>query len=405
MPEFECSDLATAAITPPQEDDSRVPSSLDDNDNATIRVRGSVPGIDTSIFAVFADFDLDLSCLSPPSSPTPSTSELPPSTPSPPPSRQPSPILSRSISFASHLGPLTTTKPSKKSKKSSSSANLSATAPTGVRGSWPLIKYAGRGTPIDRSRRLEWGGFSGEGVAEDGLLFSSVRSASMDSAARPSERSNSPEWDYRSPLTSSISHSSHSRSISQSTSHRSNSTHEPPPELAPLEGLGSDKVDEWDSIMKTVLSPTTELPETMDSAIQDIELVEHDRENTAVYPSTSPTMSPEQIEQLNNGLEIDLGLNAALDLGLGQRGGMNWFDLGLLPTSDSGRESPSVYSSRAQTPRPSSPHGSEHRSTTSTKAEKSEAVEIKSETAPWWRKMLSRIRRVQTLIIIHKNRF
>lgn len=387
-----------------------MPLGLDDNDNATIRVRAPGAGIDTSIFAVFADFELDLSCLSPPSSPTPSTSELPPSsTPSPPPSPQPSPILSRSISFASHLGPLTTNKSSKKSKKSSSSANLSATAPVGVRGSWPLIKYAGRGTPIDRSRRLEWGGFSGEGVAEDGHLFSGVRSTSMDSANRPSERSNSPEWDYRSPLTSSISHSSHSRSISQSTSHRSASTHEPPPELAPLEGLGSDKADEWDSIMKTVLSPTTELPKIIYSTVHHTELIDHDRKSTDIHPTTSPTtMSPEQIEQLNSGLEIDLGLNAALDLGLGQRGGMNWFDLGLLPTSGSGRESPSVYSSRAPTPRPSRPpslHESEHRSTTSTKAEMTEIVEIKSETAPWWRRMLLRIRRVQTLIIVHKNRF
>jgi len=190
-------------------------------------------------------------------------------------------------------------------------------------------------------------------------------------------------------------------------SQRSASTHETPPELAPLEGLGSDKADEWDSIMKRVLSPTAELPESSDITVQDMELVEHERKNTDIHPTAFPTMSPEQIEQLNNGLEIDLGLNAALDLGLGQRGGMNWFDLGLLPTSDSGRESPSVYSSRAATPRPSRPPSfreSEHRSTTSTKAEINEVVEIKSETAPWWRKMLLHIRRVQTLII-HKNRF
>ena len=160
--------------------------------------------------------------------------------------------------------------------------------------------------------------------------------------------------------------------------------------------------------MKTVFSPTTELPEIAGSMVKDMELIERDRKSKAIQSTASPTMSPEQIEQLNNGLEIDLGLNAALDLGLGQRGGMNWFDLGLLPTSDIGRESPSVYSSRAPTPRPSrppSPHKSEHRSTTSTKTEINELVEIKSETAPWWRKMLLRIRRVQTLIIIHKNRF
>jgi hypothetical protein len=271
-----------------------------------------------------------------------------------------------------------------------------------------MIKYAGRGTPIDRSRRLEWGGFSGEGVAEDGLLFSSVRSTSMDSATRPSERSTSPEWDYRSPLASSMSQSSNARSFSQSTAHGSTSFHEAPPELAPLEGLGSDKVGEWDSIMKTVLSPTIELPEIKNSTGEETGPIYHNNRSTFLNPTASPTMSPEQIEKLNNGLEIDLGINAALDLGLGQQGGMNWFNLGLLPSSASGRESPSVYSSQAPTPRPSRPPSlreSEHRSTTSTKTEINDAVHVKSEPAPWWRKILLRFRRVQTLLTIHKSRF
>lgn len=110
-------------------------------------------------------------------------------------------------------------------------------------------------------------------------------------------------------------------------------------------------------------------------------------------------MSPEEVQQLDTGLEIDLGINQALDLGLGTHGGMNWFDLGLLP--DSGRESPSVYSSALNTPhasRPPSASGSDHRSTTSTKAEPNVVLEMKSVSRPWWRKMLERLRRIPLIL-------
>jgi hypothetical protein len=307
----------------------------------------------------------------------------------------------------------------KKSKKAST-PNLASTAPSGVRGSWPLIKYAGRGTPIDRNRRLEWGGFSGDDtVAEDGILFSAVRSTSLDSnAIRPSQRSLSPEWN----MSSSLSHSthSHSRSLSESqTSQKEPSVHEPPPELAPLEHLGLNKKEEWDSFMKIVLSPTelqVELepepptPSDTNEAVENIQggVVDASRPEGGKHVQ----LTPEQMEQLNNGLEIDLGLNAALDLGLGQRGGMNWFDLGLLPTSASGRDSPSVYSSQMATPRPSSPaslhQASEHRSTTSTKADANGGAEqaVKSEPASrWWQKVLLRMRRVHKIIAVHKNRY
>ncbi|KAF8149127.1 hypothetical protein B0H34DRAFT_735004 [Crassisporium funariophilum] len=286
-------------------------------------------------------------------------------------------------------------------------------ATTGGRGSWPLIKYAGRGTPIDRNRRLEWGGFSGEEVTEDGLLFSSVRSTSLDSAIRPSERSVSPEWNFLSPLASARSRSVHS----ESTSRQSSSIHEQPPELAPIaiEGLGTDKSDEWDSIIKTVLATatTTEPPSTpgliekVGSRATAAEL-RVDFKRKSIPAVEFPMMSVAQLEQLNTGLEMDLNINAALDLGLGQRGGMNWFDLGLLPASANGHETPSVYSSQGPTPRPSPPpsvHASEHRSITSTKAESNSGAHSKSPTHPWWRKILLRLRKVQTMITVHKNRF
>lgn len=383
-----------------------VQAEVDDNDDKTIRFSAE-PIINGAIFDGFTDFDLDLSCLSPNSSPTPSTSNLPPDTPSPP----SSPILSRSTSFVSQMSPL----PQKKSKKRLSSPHLSTAGPaTTSRGSWPLIKYAGRGTPIDRNRRLEWGGFSGEEVAEDGILFSGVRSTSLDSAIRPSQRSASPEWSHMSALSSSHSHTVSSESASRGEG----SVHEQPPELAPylIEGLGADKSDEWDSIMKTVLGsssaetpPASGLTENVPLTVPQVDSeLEVYAKRKSVATVESRFMSPEQIEQLNNGLEIDLGLNAALDLGLGRRGGMNWFDLGLLPKSTNGHETPSVYSSRVHTPRPSPPpsmHASEHRSTTSTKAEGNGGIMMKAESHPWWRRFLLRLRRVQSLITVHKSRF
>lgn len=298
----------------------------------------------------------------------------------------------------------------KKSKKASS-PQLSATAPAGTRGSWPLIKYAGRGTPIDRNRRLEWGGFSGDEAAEDGVLFSAARSTSLDSnAIRPSQRSLSPEWHYSSNMSSSLSHSTHS----EATSHKIGPLHEPPPALAPVEALGLNEAEEWDSIMKTVLSPTRE-PEAP-THIETLAAEEDTKEEATASdldrkkdPPVRLVMTPEQLEQMNNGLEIDLGIDAALDLGLGRGSGMNWFDLGLLPASASGRESVSIYSSQVATPRASPPvsvRASEHRSTTSTKANPAGPDgDAKSPAFRWWQKMMMRIRQVHNLITIHKNRF
>jgi hypothetical protein len=344
---------------------------VDDSDDKTIRFSAE-PAIHGTIFGGFGDFDLDLSCLSPPTSPAPSTSNLPPDTPSPP----STPILSRTTSFVSQISSF----PQKKSKKKLSLPHLAATTAGLVtgRGSWPLIKYTGRGTPIDRNRRLEWGGFSGEGVAEDGTLFSVIRSiSSFESASRGD----------------------------------GSVVHEQPPELGPIliEGLGTDKSEDWDSIMKTVLGPTEVPPAsnltegTVPQADSELEV---DPKGKSAATVESRFMSPEQMEELNNGLEMDLGLNAALDLGLGRRGGMNWFDLGLLPKSPNGHETSSVYSSRApSTRRPSPPpsvRASEHRSTTSTKAEGNGGIITKTDSHRWWRRFLQK---VQSMITVHRNRF
>ena len=361
-----------------------VQAEVDDNDDKTIRFSAE-PAIRGTIFNGFGDFDLDLSCLSAPSSPTPSTSILPPDTPSPPSSL----AHSRSASFIPRMSPL----PQKKSKKKVSSPQLGATigSTTSLRGSWPLIKYAGRGTPIDRNRRLEWGGFSGEEVAEDGILFSTLHSTSLDSAVRPSH------WSHISAFSS-----SHSRTASsESTSRANGSVHEQPPELAPIliEGLGADKSDEWDSIMKTVLASSS--TETSPSDLTG--------DVSPALPSPAlPAVPHADSEHEVHGLEIDLGINSALDLGLGQRGGKNWFDIGLLPKSANGDDTPSVYSSRAPTPRPSLPpsiRGPEHRSTTSMKGQSNGGIVIKTESHPWWRRFVYRIRKVQSVMTVHKSRF
>ena len=343
---------------------------VDDSDDKTIRFSAE-PAVHGTIFGGFGDFDLDLSCLSPPSSPAPSTSHLPPDSPSPP----SSPILSRTTSFVSQ------SLPHRKSKKKFSLPHLAATT-TGLmttsRGSWPLIKYTGRGTPIDRTRRLEWGGFAGEGVAEDGTLFSTFRSISS----------------------------------SESASRGDGSVHEQPPELGPIliEGLGTDKSEDWDSIMKTVLGS----PEVPPASTTEVTVLQADSEpevqpkGKLIATAESRFMTPEQMEELNNGLEIDLGLNAALDLGLGRRGGMNWFDLGLLPKPN-GHETSSMYSSRVPSTRRPSPspsvRASEHKSATSRKAGGNDGIITKTESHPWWRRFLLRIRKVQSLITVHRSRF
>jgi hypothetical protein len=260
------------------------------------------------------------------------------------------------------------------------------------RGSWPLMKYVGRGTPIDKSRRVEWAGISGDDVGEDGLLFSNVRSTSLDSAVRPSQRSISPEWHVLAPTRrpSTLPTRSRSRTFADESSVEK-------PEIK-LEGLSSD-TSEWSSFMQTVLGSTESTSASAYASTSNLPTpVEDKLPEHHPLSLTEPLMSPEEVRQLDTGLDMDLGINQALDLGLGTHGGMNWFDLGLLPTT--GRESPSVYSSVLHTPqasRPPSVSASEHRSMTSTKAEPNVVLELKSVSRPWWRKMLERLRRIPLL--------
>nr|GAT60567.1 predicted protein [Mycena chlorophos] len=157
----------------------------------------NVPLFDASAFSAegFADFTLDLACLSPPSSP----SNLPVAVDnddgympaSPPKSSR------RSVSFSAD--PSTIVRPSSAPRLSfSGNGNGNGNGATAGVGSWTLGRYAtvGRGTPIDRERRSQWVGDGDEdedeGEAnEQGVLFSGSRNGNGHTYPRTRRRSGS----------------------------------------------------------------------------------------------------------------------------------------------------------------------------------------------------------------------
>ncbi|KAF8071478.1 hypothetical protein FPV67DRAFT_875141 [Lyophyllum atratum] len=394
MVEIVDSNVIRDAIAAAQAKATKVSLRESDGDDATVHgLQDAV--VDIPAFEGFTEFDLDLSCLSPAPSPpasiyTDARSESPSASP-----RQ-------SVSFHSSTTSQSQGASSKKSPSPSPRVPYIASSSV-VRGSWPLVRYVGRGTPIDRNRRIEWGAIGSEDVAEDGVLFSTVRSTSLDSALRPSQRSVSPEWNILHRRPSTLPTRSRSRSFAPEPE-------TPTPEIQ-IEGLGAENPGEWASFMQTVLSGSSEATPDSTSASTSQLPVPVVQEAVVIAPQADvpiePTMSPEEIRQLDTGLEMDLGIDAALDLGLGYRGGMNWFDLGMLPPS--GRESPSVYSSHPPSPCPSRPPSVtvtplDNRSTTSTKAEPNPNVtaeESKSGPQVWWKKMLKRLRKVHLLLGSH----
>ncbi|TFK34299.1 hypothetical protein BDQ12DRAFT_375247 [Crucibulum laeve] len=372
------------AIVAAQIEATTVPLREDDDD--TIHGAAEAKVTNRAATFEFSDFDLDLSCLS---------TAVPPASPSPP----PSPILSRSISFAKHLAPLSG---QKQMKRQSSPLLAPNTTTSIIQGTWPSPEYTGRGTPIDRNRRVEWGGTTNDEVGEDGILFSAVRSTSLDSAIRP-RRSMSPEWQYLSPIPS-------SKSPSPPGSDRRYSLRrsigEKVPDLTPIEikGIDPDQPEDWASMMQAVLG-SAEGASTSNLEAKPVEKVEEKaaaREVTEEALITSPSALIEEPNDLE--LDMDLGIGEALNKGLGLHGpGMTFFDLGILPNT--GRESPSVYSSQtasARISRPSSP--SERKSMTSSKeAERSGKSETKSSKPGLLKRVLGRFRRLPDALH-HKNR-
>ncbi|KAJ6489007.1 hypothetical protein C8R45DRAFT_250200 [Mycena sanguinolenta] len=344
----------------------------------------------------FQDFHLDLGCLSrspsPPPSPPPQ-SDLPFSSylPSSPPSSS-----RRSVSFST--GPTLGLERAASAPRLSTSPRISLTSvPNGPgSASWPLSRV-GHGTPIDRGRRSAWAGNHADGedgaedVAEDGVLFSTIRSTSVDSTPRVSQRSISPltEWNCVSPAPLVYK--------PYTDRHRSTLSLLPLPDSVRIQlpGINHNSSAEWASstTQKVLSSPisaaaSTSTPELssethFESAVQSVEELRTPDDRT-------------NIEQQEG--EIDLGLeslNAAVDRGLGLiPGGMTWFDVGILPGS--GRASPSVYScDQVSTPRLSRPHSVDP---SETRTETRFPMRERLTSHLWWQRFLGRLQHFRDML-------
>ncbi|KAF5344699.1 hypothetical protein D9757_013889 [Collybiopsis confluens] len=334
-----------------------------------VRNRLNAPEIDMSTFQSdgFSDFTLDLSCLSNPSSPaSPPPISLTSSDnvmnilPAPSPSSPLLPPLDESVLLAG--GPGSDTSPSPKASPMTRATSM-------MRMSLPAMKYIGRGTPVDPGRRFEWGGRKSEEVTEDGRLFSTERgeerTLSLDShyythhQYRHHRRSYSIDWPQQvtpEPRTLSPLHMDIDSTLEN---HASPPTFlEPLPESSKIQVRVDSDPTEWESVMKTVLGSSglgsTSVSPPSAAAAYHRHSTGGDGEATSITPSRRDSQGPiPGLPQHPNGLDIVLGLNSALDLGLGLGKGMNFFDLGLIP--DSGRDTPSVYSSAHESPENSRP--------------------------------------------------
>ncbi|KAJ7590798.1 hypothetical protein C8J56DRAFT_543053 [Mycena floridula] len=380
------------------------------------------PVIDVTSFSDdgFTDFDLDLTCMSPPGSPIGHTASLSsghgllPSPPSP----RPLSFLSESPSTltTSQLQQLSKEQQRRTSQVLPSPKLSSTTSASIAHGSWPVTRYAGRGTPIDRSRRSEWGSTHGtDTVGEDGLLFSTVRSSSLDSGKRS---------DWITPNMTGVGAAQNwfsslhiQRELEPILSEplkrresvldpRRESMLDPLPESSKIkmQTFNSDPA-EWDSVMQTVLG--SGVPSGSSSA--------NHSPGKSAYDDANGT-SPIDIETSASGIDMDLRLNEALDLGLGMGNGMNWYELGILSgrAASSAGDSPSAYSTPPGTPRESqSACGSQLDGTVVLEKDPESVVIVQREEPHfkqdvegehWWRRVFSRFRKVQKMLRSNRSR-
>ncbi|KAJ7183784.1 hypothetical protein C8R46DRAFT_1186690 [Mycena filopes] len=387
----------------------------------------------------FSDFKLDLTCLSsplspPPSPPPPSDSPFSSYLPSSPPASS-----RRSVSFTT--GPTPSLGRASSTPRLSTSPRISLTGPAAstTASSWPLSRYVGRGTPIDHKRRSEWGGngAGGDEVGEDGVLFSTVRSTSLDSLSPlASNRSISPlaEWNYISPP---LLHKSHPYPSSASVSERhrrSTVSLEPLPESAKikLEGVDINSSAEWATSTQQVLaSPvsataSTSTPELSSETHNHYESAEEllrtpEEPPTPTLPRLVPNPNPSSHTHTHPPLpltpsanpqeadddapdETDLGLeslHAAVDQGLGLvPGGMTWFNVGILPGAAA--SAPSVYSCDNE-PEPSTPRS---RSRTHSLSDAGARVPLRARlrrSGAWWGRFVARLRALRAILRRHRQ--
>ncbi|KAF9072555.1 hypothetical protein BDP27DRAFT_396306 [Rhodocollybia butyracea] len=302
--------------------------------SSNTRSRSNAAAIDVLSFKNdgFSDFTLDLSCLSNTSSPasdisTPLDSDHELNVlPTPSPSYPLLPVQEQSHSRSS--SPI----------MESSSTQLSTInrATSMMRMSLPGMKYIGRGTPIDPGRRSQWGGRMSEDATEDGMLFPEERARSLDAHTYPSRRSLSSEWNtVPGPRTLSPLH----MDIDSALENHVPNFLEPLPESSKIQIQVDSDPAEWESVMKTVLGSSGIASSSNNRP--------SDGETSSRRNSRGPIPG---LPAHPNGFDIVLGLNSALDLGLGLGKGMNFFDLDLIPNS--GRDTPSVYSLAPESPEP-----------------------------------------------------
>ncbi|PFH47769.1 hypothetical protein AMATHDRAFT_50058 [Amanita thiersii Skay4041] len=377
-------------------------------------------------FIGFEDFELEPPSLPVPVSPPLLCSEVPA-----PSSSRPSSPRSFKSAFSISQAHSVTSETKSFRKLTPSSIITPSMATQAVRGSWPLIRCVGRGTPVDKTRRVEWGTLGGEEVNEHGILLPSVRSPSFDLEAGASQPSLSREWNFLGP--SSPSELEPARTIHKYTRSKSQLFDQPAPELAPIP-VCTDSHTEWSSLIQMVLDSTTETG-GKDASEAD---PQSDPQQPAPKPEPEPdseaqaafrgqdgahqaapevvigeTLTPEEIQQLDMELGSNLGLNEALNLGLSINGNMNVYSLGLIPTDTSGRNTPSVNPSdtdtqRISVSRPPSANAFDDFSNASGQTQVTKTPlrngEVKQSSRAWWCRIMKRLQRVHSFLHFPHNK-
>ncbi|KAI3602253.1 hypothetical protein WG66_002434 [Moniliophthora roreri] len=433
----------------------------------------------------FSDFELDLTCLSNPPSPVLPTTALEAGssentnvsalTHIPVPKRSPS-LKSMTLPFFTPSSSNPKLLPSDRDSATSPSPKLTPVDPlrsSDPRGSWPLVKYVGRGTPIDQTRRIEWGS-PGE-ISEHGVLFSGSglsfagRGNSLDSGIRPFHSTS--DWHRHGhghghagtlPLPGSSTRPISPLQLKLEDFDRDSSQPQPEPptqrfiealpEASRLKITGLDEPsdpDEWSGVMKAVMK--TGSGEQNGSAVNpalpekkkkpEFSILEKkdttSSENISPKPAVSnPTLIPHfdaVLKKLDEAVDLGLGRLGERD---GANGGMNFFNLGLIPgssdigyshrASGTGRETPSMYSTAPPTPesprsRSSSPalerrNGAERRRSEEVgeiaevhvdeedDERETQVVDDHVAREHWWKKLFSRLRKLQVLLRAHQSR-
>ncbi|KAK6987562.1 hypothetical protein R3P38DRAFT_332829 [Favolaschia claudopus] len=361
----------------------------------------------------FTEFNLDLSCLSSSSSPSPppspfASAELP----FPPYLHSSAPSSPRRVSFSAEPPPSLEHPLSPIRPSTSPRLSVSSVPSTGPGSStWPVSRV-GHGTPIDRGRRSAWAGNADDAgdedeVAEDGVLFSTVRSRSIDSAPPPSQRSISPlmEWSYISPP---LKERRHSLSLLPEITSRLELPEMTHPNPAAEWATTTQRVVLASSPAPVALEASTSTPELSSSETHEthFESAMQSAEELCTPPDDEErtVVEDRQREELDEGAGLDDSMHAAVNQGLGLiPGGMTWFDVGLLPGPTRDCDTPSVYSCDQQEQIQSAqhivrPHSGLAQSEVDLRERTTTTTRDGVRSTLWWKRFWSRLRRLRDML-------